>query len=279
MWLQFSLALWTLGQASLERVEAVRAVEETRTALAVGDATAHDPAAIRERAAKQVARVLRQEALLSKRFGLRVSPEILSAEFERIEAHTQDPEGWAAVKGALGNERREIEETVCRPLVVDRLLRLRFAFDDSLQAEAHRLAREARNRFLSGRPVEGSEVLRLARTAADAVDVRAWLAEAKAQAHGPRMLSTPPEHDREPRRDAAIPLHPEAARALETQLRHPGDVSTILSQADRFAVFRLIEVTGEAWTVGAAVFAKRDFEQWFQETAMATREPIANKGP
>jgi hypothetical protein len=266
VWLHLPLALWTWGQAAhLERIEAVRAVEQTRALLAAGATTPLDPAAIRDLAARQVGRALQQEALLARRFGVRVSPDLLAAELERIEAHTQDAEGWAAVKAALGNDRRGIEETVCRPLVVDRLLRLRFAFDDRVHADAHARAREARSRFLAGQPVEASHVVRLARRPESSVDVRAWLAETRAQTRGPRVLSSP-EQRPQPRPERPMPLHPDAARVLEVQLRRSGDVSTILSEPDRFAVYRLIEATEESWTVEAAVFPKRDFAQRFRET-------------
>lgn len=78
------------------------------------------------------------------------------------------------------------------------------------------------------------------------------------------MLSSPKERQ-EPPADGLVPLHPEAARVLESQLRHAGDVSTVLSEQHRFTVYRLIEATPEAWTVEAAIFAKRDFESWFRE--------------
>jgi hypothetical protein len=267
VWLHLPLALWTWAQAAhLERIEAVRAVEQTRALLAAGTATPLDPAAIRDLAARQVGRALQQEALLRQRFGVRVSPELLAAELERIEAHTQDAEGWAAVKAALGNDRRAIEETVCRPLVVDRLLRHGFAFDDSIHSDAHARARQARSRFLAGQPVEASHVLLLARRPeVSSVDVRAWLAETRAQTRGPRVLWSP-EQRPEPRPERPMPLHPDAARVLEAQLQRSGDVSTILSEPDRFAVYRLIEATEESWKVEAAVFLKRDFAQWFRET-------------
>jgi hypothetical protein len=113
---------------------------------------------------------------------------------------------------------------------------------------------------------KGARVVRLARTAApdDAVDVRAWVAEARAQAQGPRVLSTP-EHDPEALNDQHIPLHPAAARVLKIQFRRPGDVSTILSEEGRFVVYRLIEATEEAWRVDAVAFPKRDFAEWLRE--------------
>ncbi len=246
------------------RVGAMRAVERARSTIARDSPAASDEAYDHGASAKRVAREVREESVLAERFGIRVSPEMLAAEFERIEKRTQDPQQWEDVKRALQGDRGRIEEVICRPLVVRRLLRQRFAFDESIHAEAHMKARQARSLFLRGQPVEGAKVLRLARAAEPPADTRAWLTEAKAQARGPRVLSVS-EDRQEPRPGRPGPLHPEAARALEAQLRRPGDVSTVLSEWDRFAVYRLREATDVAWTVEAAIFPKRDFESWFRE--------------
>jgi hypothetical protein len=88
---------------------------------------------------------------------------MLAAEFERIERQTEDPEQWEAIQRALGHDRRLVEEAICRPLVVGRLLRQRFAFDEAIHAEAHAKARQARARFIAGQPVKGAQILKLAR--------------------------------------------------------------------------------------------------------------------
>jgi len=201
---------------------------------------------------------------------MQVSSEMLAAEFERIERHTEDPEQWEAVKRALQNDRPRIEDVVCRPLVVRRLLRQRFAFDEAIHVEAHTKARHARSLFVAGQHVEGAAVVRIARTTGTPPDTRAWLAAAKAQATGPRTL-TRPQDAPEPPADRLVRVHAEATRALEAQLLRPGDVSTVLSEWDRFTVYRLIEKTEDARMVEAVVFPKRDFESWFQEATASDR--------
>ena len=49
---------------------------------------------------------------------------------------------------------------------------------------------------------------------------------------------------------------------MEGQLGRRGDVSPILSERDRFAVYRLLEESGETWKVEAVFFPKVDFEAW-----------------
>ena len=52
---------------------------------------------------------------------------------------------------------------------------------------------------------------------------------------------------------------------LETQLRQPGDVTTILEERDQFEVLRLIERTDVAWDTHAVRFQKLEFETWLAQ--------------
>lgn len=141
---------------------------------------------------------------------------------------------------------------------MDRELRARFAFDPKVHAEAQARAREARSRFALGKRVEGARIVRLSRHADVAESTDALLDSAKARAKGPQVPSAEPR----PKADPPVVLDPEALHVLEGQLKRPGDVSTILSERDRFSVYRALAVTAETWTVEAAVLPKRDFEAW-----------------
>src|ERR1019366_6976346 len=55
------------------------------------------------------------------------------------------------------------EEVVCRAVLVDRFLRARFAFDQTIHAAGHRKARLARDAFLAGGTPTGTKLLRLSR--------------------------------------------------------------------------------------------------------------------
>lgn len=105
------------------RAEDLRDVEQARYAFSV-DARerfddAYPPAVFREKARRQEER----ERELRVRLRVWVTPADLSAEYDRIERDTRAPDQWRAMKAALGNDRRRIEEVICRPLVVERLLR------------------------------------------------------------------------------------------------------------------------------------------------------------
>jgi hypothetical protein len=187
-----------------------------------------------------------------------VTPELLAREYERIEKNTKAPDQWAAIQKALGNDRGLVEEAFCRPLAVARELRARFAFDPKLHAETHARAREARARFALGKSVEGGKIVRLSRRAEAATNTDDLLESAKARATGPQVLTAGPQ----PKNDSPVVLDPESLHVLETQLKRPGDVSTILSDPERFSVYRVLAVTVDTWTVEAAVFPKQDLDAW-----------------
>jgi hypothetical protein len=251
------------------RLEAARAVERARYAFVIGATQPFDaayPPAVFE---KRLARERAEERALDRVFGFTPTPTLLAQEFDRIDTTTRAPEQWQAIKAALGNDRRRIEDAFCRPLLVHRVLQARFAFDPRIHAEAHASARQARALLLEGRTPPGAARMVLGRRGTPDEATDDLLERARAEAVVPRVLRPLDE----PPQGAPAALHPEAAATLEAQLLRPGDVSTVLSEWDRFTVYRLIESTDESWTVEAGVFPKRDFESWFRETTGAPREP------
>jgi len=243
------------------RVESERAVERARYAFTLGATQPFENAFPRSVFERRVARELREESLLAERFGMTVTRELLKEEYERIERSTRAPEQWDAIKRALGDDRLRVEDVFCRPLLVSRVLRARFAFDRQIHAEPHAQAREARALFLAAKqPPEARRVrVRLADEAPPSTDV--LLAAAKAQAaSGPRLLtpaSPPPA-------DTPETVSPEVAAVLQKQLRTPGDVTTILEERDQFEVFRLVARAEDVLTAEVVRVPKRDFEAWFQ---------------
>jgi hypothetical protein len=52
------------------------------------------------------------------------------------------------------------------------------------------------------------------------------------------------------------------ARVLEKELKKAGDVTTILEERNRFAVFRLVTSDAGEWLVEAVQVPKSDFDRW-----------------
>lgn len=256
------LALLVGGAGGLsvsDRVEGERAVERARYKFVIGATQPFDEAYPRSVFEKKVARELAEERVLKKVFGLTVTPAILAAEFDRIEKTTKAPDQWEAIKAALANDRYRIEEVFCRPLVVERTLRARFAFDQAIHAEPHQRAREARTAFLAGKRPAGSSVIQIARASAGA-NTAEMLDRAQKESALPRVLSPP---DSGPK-GAPQPVDPELAAVLEKELKKTCEVTTILEERDRFSVFRLVEAKPDSWKVEAVTFPKVEFDLWFE---------------
>jgi hypothetical protein len=255
-WLLVALLLaGGLDISPASRVDGERAVERARYAFVIGATQPFD-----EVFEKKVEREIAEEHVLRKFFGITVTRPVLDREFDRIERTTKAPDQWAAIKKALGNDRRRIEEVFCRPLVVDRALHAKFAFDQKIHVVPHQRAREARATFLAGREPPGASVLVLARGARPPA-TEEILAEAQKAAALPRVLEPPRKRES----NAPVPVEPELAAIIERELVKPGDVTTILEERDRFEVFRLVERTADAWKVEAVTFPKVDFDTWFEK--------------
>ena len=99
-----------------ERVDGgARSVERARDAFVLGATRPFDEVYPRSVFEKKVQRELAEERVLSRVFGMEVTPALLAAEYERIEKETRAPDQGKAIKKALGGDRRMIEEVVCRP--------------------------------------------------------------------------------------------------------------------------------------------------------------------
>jgi hypothetical protein len=256
-----------------ERVEGTRAAEGARYAFVIGATRPFDEAYPRSVFEKKVKREQAEERVLSSQFGIQVTAALLSAEYERIEKETRAPDQWEAIKKALGGSRAETEEVVCRPILVDRVLRARFAFDQKIHAAEHRRARLARDAFLAGSTPTGTKLLRLSRRGKAAAGTDEMLALARVDATGPKIL---PPAGPEPKEDQPLTPDPEMAKVLEKELRAKGDVTTILEERNRFSVFRLVTSDAGEWLVEAVQVSKRDFDRWL-DAAVKVARPRAGR--
>jgi len=252
-----------------ERVEGARAVERARYTFVIGATRPFDEVYPRSAFEKKVERELAEERLLSRQFGMEVTRELLSAEYERIERETRAPDQWEAIKKALGGDRQRVDEVVCRPLLVDRVLRARFAFDPTIHTAEHQKARLAREAFLAGTTPGGAKLVRLSRRGEVTEGTDEMLARARAEATGPKVLSPAGAEQKE---DRPLTLDPEMVTVLEKELKAKGDVTTILEERDRFSVFRLVRSDPGEWLVEAVEVPKRDFDRWLDE-AVGTPTP------
>lgn len=202
-----------------------------------------------------------QEKVLRRVFGVEVTSRMLENEYQRIEVTTRDEEQWQAIKSVMADRPALIQEIVCRPLVVQRLLREKFDLDRTIHAEPHAKAREIRAQFLAGTKVGLAKVVRLSRVAEGGAPTDEMLRKARAEAEGPRVLTGPGERERE---DRILPIDVHLGNVLTRELRKPGDVTTVLEHRDRFEVMRLVQIHPEYWKVELVTIPKLDFDTWFE---------------
>jgi hypothetical protein len=252
------------------RVDYERAVERTRYQFVIGNTRPFDEVYPRSLFEKRVQREIAEERVLKNVFGLAVTPRLLDQELDRIEKSTKAPDQWEAIKKTLENDPRLIEEVFCRPLLVDRALRAKFAFDQKIHAAPHQKAREARAAFLEGKQAAGARVVLARRKGEAAPTTDEMLGKAKEESSVPRVLSPPKETES----SGPVTLDPEVTAVLERELKRPGDVTTILEERDCFEVFRLIAVTKESWKLDAVRFPKVDFDSWLErQESRTSRRP------
>jgi hypothetical protein len=106
---------------------------------------------------KLVREDLHKEAVLKKSYGVEITPAMLAAEVQRINATTRAPEVLAELKAALGNDTNRFARTVARPIVVERRLREKFDSDDALHAPQRRETEKVREQLLAVRSSRGNE--------------------------------------------------------------------------------------------------------------------------
>jgi hypothetical protein len=244
-----------------QRIDAARAIERARYAFVIGTKPPFDERYTKAFFVTQLKEQEERERVLRQAFGIVITPKDLAREFERIEKSTKAPDQWEAMKAAVSNDRRLLQEVVCRPLLVDQILRAKFAFDQRIHAAQHEAARRARGEFLAGREPAGAKSLTIERRANASEWTDADVERAKVEASVPRVLAPPAD----PAGVTPVLLEPEARAALEKELLQPGDVSTILEYPDRFEVYRLQASTPDSWRVDAVRFAKENFDLWYEE--------------
>jgi len=208
-------------------IEAKQAIERARYAFVIGSAKPpFDEAYPRSFFEKLHAAGRERERVLQHVFAVAITARMLDDELGRIERDTKAPEQWSAMKAAVHDDRQLLEDVICRPLLVDRILRQKFAFDENIQARRHDEARRARIALMKGR------------IPASAIDVHI-----------------------DP--DA---LEPAAMAALSKELKKSGDVSTILEFHDRFEVYKLIRVeAGKSWRAHLVRISKENFDTWYEQ--------------
>jgi len=232
---------------------------------------------------KLVQEDLHKEAVLKKVYGVEVTPALVAAEVQRINTTTRAPDVLAELEAALGNDTNRFAETVARPIVVERILRDKFANDDTLHASQRHQADSIRTAlFAASRDHAGPDQLLtlFKQLGSNQVSETSWqfgkrpeepqaddkdLMEVQKQ-FGPnaQILSKPRGAGRGPN-SYFEDLPPELQRVLRAQLRQPGDVSAVIETPGGFLLYLCKEKNPATLSVATLSIPKRSYEQWLAE--------------
>ena len=133
-----------------QRLRAQEAIERFYYSHQTGATRPFEQVFTRERLERKVRTYLEQSVALEQIWGIPVTAEMLRNEVERMARHTRLPQRLLELYAILEYDPVLVQECLVRPALVDRLIRDRFAFDDSIHAEPRRQAEALRQRLLDG---------------------------------------------------------------------------------------------------------------------------------
>jgi hypothetical protein len=125
-----------------DRVKAEEAILRVYHSHQIGTGRPFEEAVPREFLERRVTTYLQQTAALETLWKTPVTTAMLRRETERMVAHTRMPERLRELHAALGNDPLLIQECLAREILVDRLARQFFAFDERIHAGARQEAEE-----------------------------------------------------------------------------------------------------------------------------------------
>lgn len=223
-----------------------------------------------------------KETVLKRVYGVEITPVLLEAEVRRIDSTTRAPEMLAEIKAALGNDPARFGAVFAKPILVERLLRVKFDNDDALHAPQRRRSETMRNELLAahdpGRDYEKLLAL-LNHSYSNTVTETTWqLAARPAETNAPsadeleikkhfgpeaKILSAP-HAEGEETKFYFEDLPDELQNVLRVQLRRTGDVSAVIETPRVFLLYVVKEKTEEVLSVAVLALPKRSYEQWLE---------------
>lgn len=221
------------------------------------------------------------EQALEQAYGVTITPAMLEAEVQRINATTRAPAMLAEIKVALDNDPEKFADAFAKPFLVERLLRDKFDNDDALHAPQRRECESVRNQLLTAKAngMALTNLVRLLKQAGgNSVSEITWEltpppAATKTlsaeemeikQRFGPNaQLLSAPGGDSD-RRLYFDDLPGELQRVLRAQLRQASDISAVIEMPGGFLLYLAEEKTPERLSVALLSIPKQDFETWLQ---------------
>ena len=218
---------------------------------------------------------LHKEVVLKNFFGVEVTAQMIAEESQRINQSSQAPETLAKIKVVLGVDGTGFADTVVKPIIVERLLRLKYYQDKTIHAAERASATDKRQHLQAGESVEGmaERVWLLGKPPAEAGKEPNKMATSKIKSSGGAYTNEAtvqvaeviggPEAVGAPQKDLYFDeLDSELREVLKTQLRKVGDVSSVIETPEGFSIYRAKELTAEQWKVETVFIPRKSYDVW-----------------
>jgi hypothetical protein len=226
-----------------------------------------------------VAADLHKERVLEKVYGIKVTQEMLEEEIRRIEKDTKDAGTLARIKTTLGPDGQGFTETVVRPIIVERLLRLKFYQDKVIHAAEQEKAISSRRSMEAGNKIAGTEEqtwllgVRPAEASAPAANIPPNTANSSAPSYTNQATAQIAQvmggAGQEPKNTNHYfsDLDPELAAVLKTHLQKSGDISPIIEATSGFSIYQAMEITADHWKVQSVFIPRISYDDWLASQA------------
>jgi hypothetical protein len=253
-----------------DRVKAQEAIERVYYSHQVGAMKPFAEAVPPARLELKVRTYLKQSAALERFWRTPVTAEMLGQELLRMASATRMPDRLRELEAALGDDPFLIQETLARPVLVDRLTRNFFATDATLHDKERREADALREDLAQGRLDPRSEHPR--RTVVEVARV-----EAVAGAEGidaPALAGGKKDPSR-------IELRPDAFERYRALIPSAdGEIGQVQEEREAFAIRAPLSKKEDTLRVATFIVRKQPWDEWWasvksdlQETVEAVARP------
>ncbi len=243
-----------------DRVRAQEALERVYYSHQVGATTPFEDAVPKALLERKVRTYLKETAALEEFWKTSVSDEMLQKELQRMAGQTRMPDRLQELYAALGGNPFLIRECLARPMLVDRLARNFFAFDQTLHRESRDAAERLRRDLIAG-----SRESSPTQPGAQVVEVVRETPAPSNKGSSPGLRVQP-----EPLRLASGEFDSWVDRLPAS----PGKVGPVEEDRGQFIIRRVLERDSDHARVATYAVRKRAWEDWWSAVSPGLEERI-----
>jgi len=256
------------GLTFADRTEAQEAIERVYYSHQIGATKRFEDAVPRGVLEDKVRRYLAETELLKSRWGVKVTSRDLIDEWTRIRHETRLPDRLAEIERALRDDPVAILDCFVRPILVDRMVRAKFAADAEIHSPALASANTLRARLL-----ESGDWSRSGHNPS----VSEFIDSSGPVGHGEPSASP---HSESPSDPARLFLAPDEYAASRRQApAQVGEVGPVIEESEQFTTSILLGEEPGAFRVATYSIPKVRWDIWFRSQIPALSQSLIAPGP